>query len=229
MRPRLVHQALHGRGSTRPLPGAAVRRAHQRRRGHDPLRGLPRQQGLPALVGTRRPGQAAREGGLVDIGADEPDTTTKARQRQAHPRSGRGRRGEAGRAAQTGRRHGRRAAAPSTKRPTSRSRTTFLPRMPYGGSRMLAASFRSIGLDTARHSRIRLPHPGTGRQVHLGRRVLSPADRAGRLHEAARRREARSQEDRLPPPHGQRALPLRAVQSRWCAASWTTRATKTSP
>ena len=60
VRARLVHQALHRRGLARAVPGAAVRRAHQRRRRHDPLRGLPGQQGLPALVGPRRPGASSR-------------------------------------------------------------------------------------------------------------------------------------------------------------------------
>jgi predicted nucleotide-binding protein (sugar kinase/HSP70/actin superfamily) len=40
-------------------------------------------------------------------------------------------------------------SSPIDKEADLRSRTTFLPRMPYGGSRMLAASFRSIGIDTA--------------------------------------------------------------------------------
>ena len=81
--------------------------------------------------------------------------------------------------------------------------------------RRLAHAGRGLPLHRTRHpgdARRGRPHPGTGRQVHLGRRVLSPADRARRLHEAHRGREARPQEDRLPPPHGQRTLPLRPVR-----------------
>jgi predicted nucleotide-binding protein (sugar kinase/HSP70/actin superfamily) len=40
-------------------------------------------------------------------------------------------------------------SSPIDKEADLRSRTTYLPRMPYGGSRMLAAAFRSIGIDTA--------------------------------------------------------------------------------
>src|SRR5665648_798235 len=43
MRAGLVHQALRARGLGQTVPYAAVRRAPERRRGHDPLRGLPRQ------------------------------------------------------------------------------------------------------------------------------------------------------------------------------------------
>jgi predicted nucleotide-binding protein (sugar kinase/HSP70/actin superfamily) len=41
------------------------------------------------------------------------------------------------------------SSSPIDKEADLRSRTTYLPRMPYGGSRLLAAAFRSIGLDTA--------------------------------------------------------------------------------
>ena len=40
-------------------------------------------------------------------------------------------------------------SSPIDKEADLRSRTTYLPRMPYGGSRMLAASFCSIGIQTA--------------------------------------------------------------------------------
>ena len=50
VRARLLHQALHPGGLGQALPHAAVRRAPERRRRHDPLRSLSRQQGLPALV-----------------------------------------------------------------------------------------------------------------------------------------------------------------------------------
>jgi hypothetical protein len=40
-----------------------------------------------------------------------------------------------------------------------KNRVVWICRMPYGGSRMLAAAFCS---------RRRRPHPGTGGQVHLG-------------------------------------------------------------
>ena len=50
VRPGLVHQALRARGLGQAVPHPPVRRASERRRGDDALRGLPRQQGLPALV-----------------------------------------------------------------------------------------------------------------------------------------------------------------------------------
>ena len=108
-------------------------------------------------------------------------------------------------------------------------RTLWLPphalrRLAHAGRRLPLHRLRRPG--DARRGR---PHPGAGRQVHLGRRVLPAAHRAGRLHEAHRGREARSQEDRLPPPHRQRPLPLRPVRRRCCAACSTTRATRTWP
>ena len=60
VRARLVHQALRARGLGQAVPHAAVRRAPERRRSHDALRGLPRQQGLPALVVAGRRGARAR-------------------------------------------------------------------------------------------------------------------------------------------------------------------------
>ena len=60
VRPRLLHQALHPGGLGQALPHAAVRRAPERRRRHDSLRGLSRQQGLPALVVPGRRRRACR-------------------------------------------------------------------------------------------------------------------------------------------------------------------------
>ena len=131
-----------GAGLARSLPGAAVRRAHQRRRGHDPLRGLPRQQGLPALVGPR--GRGARATGEGELGGHRDHRPRAATARPAGRRPRRRWRACPSRWPPT---------APSTSpvaEPTSTSRTgcSGCCRMPYGGSRMLAAAFRSIGLDT---------------------------------------------------------------------------------
>ncbi len=91
-------------------------------------------------------------------------------------------------------------------------RTLWLCRMPYGGSRMLAAAFCSIGCDT------RVTPDEDARTLELGGKYTSgdecypAAHRARRLPEADRGREARPQEDGLSPPHRQWALPLRAVR-----------------
>ncbi len=57
VRAGLLHQALHARGRRRAAAGAAVRRARQRRRLHDALRSLPRQQRNSAMlsIGARKP------------------------------------------------------------------------------------------------------------------------------------------------------------------------------
>ena len=50
VRARLVHQVLHPPGGRRAVADAAVRRPRQRRRLYDALRGVPRQQGNPAML-----------------------------------------------------------------------------------------------------------------------------------------------------------------------------------
>ncbi len=182
VRTRLVHQALHRPGFTRPLLGPAVRRAHQRRRGHDPLRGLSGQQGVPTLVGPRGQGETAGEGDL-----DGHRDRHQERQRQGQP--GGGRVGP-GRAPQAGGRLWRRDQPHGQGRcrlqdPGVVALSHALRRLAHAGRRLPIDRFRHPG-DAGRG----LPHLGIGRQVHLGRRVLSPTNSVGRLHEARRRREA---------------------------------------
>ena len=50
VRAGLLHQALHARGRGRAAAGAAIRRARQRRRLHDALRSVPRQQRNSAML-----------------------------------------------------------------------------------------------------------------------------------------------------------------------------------
>ena len=120
VRPRLVHQALRARGVGQAVPHAAVRRAPERRRGDDALRGLPRQQGLPALVvaGRRR----ARARLRADAGGGRcRRVATELVQDDQIKRA--------------------------IKDFGLEGRRLYLPQMPYGGSYLLAAAIRSIGFD----------------------------------------------------------------------------------
>ena len=108
-------------------------------------------------------------------------------------------------------------------------RTLWLTRMPYGGSRMLAAAFRSIGLDA------RVTPDEDARTLELGGKYTSGDECypqrivLGDYLQPHRGRQARPQEDRLPAAHRQRPLPLRPVRRRCCAGCSTSRACRTWP
>ncbi len=72
------------------------------------------------------------------------------------------------------------------------------------------------------------PRAGAGRQIHLRRRVLPAAHRAGRLPAPHRGRESRAREDGVPPPHRQRSLPVRPVLRAAAPGAWTSGASRTS-
>ena len=83
VRPRLVHQALRARGVGQAVPDPAVRRAPERRRRHDALRGVPGQQGVPALVVAGR----GRRGARVPRGGGRWCPVTRSRTRASSRRS----------------------------------------------------------------------------------------------------------------------------------------------
>ena len=88
VRPRLVHQALRARGLGQAVSDPAVRRAPERRRRHDALRGVPGQQGLPSLVVAGR----GRRGSRVSRGGGQwrrrVTTSRTRRSRRRSPTSG---------------------------------------------------------------------------------------------------------------------------------------------
>ena len=83
VRPRFLHQVVHGRRRRKTRPGAAVRRTLQRRRLHHPLRSLSRQQRIPAMLAVRHRHLSRK------ISA----ATSAGRQEGLHPRHGAGQRG----------------------------------------------------------------------------------------------------------------------------------------
>ncbi len=92
---------------------------------------------------------------------------------------------------------------------------------------MLAAAFRSIGLDARVTARRGRPHARAGRQVHLGRRVLSAAHRARGLpapHRGPRSSIPRRPPSSCPPPTAPAAS---GSTSGCCARCWTTTVCRT--
>ena len=160
VRARFLREALHGRRLLGAVLGVAVRRAHQRRRGHDAVRGIPRQQGLSALVGPGRQGRKRTGEGELGGYRDRD----QGRQRQDRSRHGFGR---AGGRAQAGSRARRRHQPGRDRHRHQGPYPLVVPHalrgFPDAGRGLLF--HRSGDKGDARGG---LAHPGTGGQVHVG-------------------------------------------------------------
>ena len=109
-----------------------------------------------------------------------------------------------------GRRHGEPARPPQRPRDFGlEGRKLYLPQMPYGGSYLLAAAIRSIGIDawpTATPTSARWTWAAASPPATSATRRRSLLGDFLRIIE-----DERPRQDRLPDAHSQRSLPLRPV------------------